>query len=85
MLESCPPLPPPDTKRWIPRRKAAVVTAVHTGAISIAEACARYRLSEEEFLTWERRIEAHGVPGLRITRLQIYRDFPTLRPAKPSY
>ncbi len=78
-------LPPPDTKRWVARRKAAVVTAVRSGAISLEEACRRYRLSEEEFLAWERGIDAHGVAGLRITRLQIYRDIPALKQAKPRY
>jgi hypothetical protein len=75
-------LPPAGTKRWIPRRKAAVVTAVRSGAIGLEEACRRYELSQEEFLAWERGIETHGVPGLRITRLQIYRDAP---PSKPRY
>jgi len=72
-------LPTPGTKRWIPRRKAAVVAAVRTGAIGLEEACRRYELSEEEFLAWERGIETHGIPGLRITRLQIYRDAPASR------
>ena len=80
-----PYLPPSDTKRWVARRKAAIVTAVRSGALSIEEACRRYHLSEEEFLAWERGIEAHGVAGLRITRLQIYRNAPTLKQAKPSY
>jgi hypothetical protein len=80
-----PLLPPSDTKRWVARRKAAVVTAVRSGAISIADACRRYHLSEEEFLAWERSIAAHGVAGLRITRLQIYRDVPTSEQAKPRY
>jgi hypothetical protein len=80
-----PYLPPADTKRWVARRKAAVVTAVRSGAISLEEACRRYHLSEEEFLAWERGIDAHGVAGLRITRLQIYRDFPALKQAKPRY
>ena len=78
-------LPPPDTKRWVARRKAAVVTAVRSGAISLDEACRRYHLSEEEFLAWERGIDAYGVAGLRITRLQIYRDVPALKQAKPRY
>ena len=26
-------LPPPDTKRWVARRKAMIVNAVHSGAI----------------------------------------------------
>lgn len=65
-------LPPPDTTRWIARRKAAVVAAVNSGAIGREEARRRYELSEEEFLVWEQLIEAFGVPGLRSTRVQIY-------------
>jgi hypothetical protein len=67
-------LPSPDTKRWVVRRKAVVVQAVRTGMISLQEACRRYNLSLEEFLAWQRAIERYGVPGLRVTRLQIYRD-----------
>ena len=66
-------LPPADTKRWVARRKAVVVNAVHSGAIGLEEACRRYELSAEEFLSWERRIAAHGVAGLRVTRLQTRR------------
>jgi hypothetical protein len=67
-------LPPPDTKRWVARRKAVVVEAVHSGAIELAEVCRRYNLSVEEFAAWESAIERNGIPGLRVTRLQIYRD-----------
>jgi hypothetical protein len=66
-------LPHPDTKRWVIRRKAAVVTAVRRGVLSLDEACARYRLSVEEFTSWQRLIERHGMAGLRTTRLQDYR------------
>ena len=66
-------LPPPETKRWVIRRKAAVVTAVRRGILSLEEACARYRLSVEEFTSWQRLIERHGMAGLRTTRLQDYR------------
>ena len=45
----------------------------HCGAISLEEVCRRYQLSVEEFVTWQRAIETNGVPGLRVTRLQIYR------------
>ena len=83
MLSPC--LPPSDTKRWVARHKAAVVNAVRSGAISIEEACRRYHLSEEEFLAWERGIKAHGVAGLRITRLQIYRGVRMLKEARPRY
>lgn len=65
-------LPPPDTKRWVVRRKAAVVAAVREGVISLDEACRRYNLSVEEFIAWQRTIERHGVRGLRVTRLKDY-------------
>jgi Protein of unknown function (DUF1153) len=78
-------LPPSDTKRWVARRKAVIVDAVRNGAISLEEACRRYELSVEEFLAWQRAIESHGVAGLRVTRLQIYRDVPPARLAKPRY
>ena len=54
-------LPPPDTKRWVTRRKAVIVNAVRTGVISLEEVCRRYELSVEEFLAWERAIDTHGV------------------------
>ena len=66
-------LPPLDTKRWVIRRKAEVVAAVRSGVISLDEACRRYTLSIEEFLTWQRLIDSHGLAGLRVTRLQDYR------------
>lgn len=66
-------LPPSDTKRWVMRRKAEVVAGVRSGAISLDEACRRYTLSVEEFLSWQRLIDRHGVRGLRATRLQQYR------------
>jgi len=69
-----PELPSPDTKRWVVRRKAVVVQAVRNGMISLQEACRRYNLSVEEFVAWQQAIERHGIPGLRVTRLQIYRD-----------
>ena len=76
-------LPPPDTIRWVTRRKAVIVNAVRAGVISLEEVCRRYELSVEEFLAWQRAIDTHGVPGLRVTRLQIYRDNPPSRIAKP--
>ena len=69
-------LPPPNTERWVIRRKAEVVAAVRAGLISLEDACARYRLSVEEFLAWQRLIEKHGLRGLRTTRLQQYRKTP---------
>jgi transposase-like protein len=75
-------LPPADTRRWVVRRKAAVVAAVQSGKITIEEACRRYNLSEEEFRAWQRAFEAHGLPGLRATRLQQYRTSPSPRPRR---
>ena len=75
-------LPPPDTKRWVARRKASVVAAVCSGVLTANEACRRYRLSLEELLAWQRAIERHGIPGLRVTRLQLYRDANTLKAAE---
>jgi hypothetical protein len=66
-------LPPPDTRRWVARRKAQVVQAVRAGRLSLDQACERYQLSPEEFIAWERTITRHGVGGLRVTRLKSYR------------
>lgn len=67
-------LPPRDTMRWIARRKAEVVAAVNGGLLSISEACERYELTLEEFASWQRAVEREGLPGLRISRAQAYRD-----------
>jgi transposase-like protein len=76
-------LPPANTKRWVVRRKAAVVAAVQAGKITLEEACRRYQLTEEEFRAWQRAYDVHGLPGLRATRLQQYRPAPTPRPRRP--
>ena len=76
-------LPPANTKRWVVRRKAAVVAAVQAGKITLEDACRRYQLTEEEFRAWQRAYEAHGLPGLRATRLQQYRPPPPSRPRRP--
>ena len=75
-------LPSPSTKRWVVRRKAVVVAAVRSGAVSLRDACRRYNLSVEEFLAWQGSIDRYGVPGLRVTRLQIYRATDALRAAR---
>jgi Protein of unknown function (DUF1153) len=67
-------LPPPDTKRWVIRRKATVVAAVRSGLLTLEQACERYKISLEEFLSWQRLIDSHGLAGLRVTRLQDYRS-----------
>jgi hypothetical protein len=65
-------LPPPDTRRWVARRKAEVVAGVRAGLLTFEEACQRYNLSEQEFGIWQRAIDQHGLGGLRVTRLQSY-------------
>ena len=66
-------LPAPNTKRWVIRRKAEVVAAVRAGLLSMEQACERYMLSVEEYLSWQGLVETHGILGLRTTRLQHYR------------
>lgn len=67
-------LPPPNTSRWVVRRKAEVVAAVNGGLLSVDEACERYGLSVEEFAAWQRAVDRSGMPGLRVTRIQHYKS-----------
>lgn len=66
-------LPPPNTRRWVARRKAEVVAAVRDGLLTFEEACKRYNISAEEFQCWEKAIDKHGLGGLRVTRIQDFR------------
>ena len=86
-------LPAPSTDRWVIRRKAEVLAAVHGGLVSLEDVCTRYMLTVEEFLSWQYSIDRHGLAGLRTTRIQQYRpgDFPLwpvdkggVRPPEPS-
>jgi Protein of unknown function (DUF1153) len=67
-------LPAPSTRRWVIRRKAEVVAAVRGGLLSLEEACRRYTLTVDEFVSWQVSIDQHGLPGLRTTRIQQYRQ-----------
>jgi hypothetical protein len=67
-------LPAPGNQRWVIRRKAEVVAAVRGGLLSLEEACDRYVLTVEEYLSWQRSIDRHGLAGLRTTRIQDYRS-----------
>ena len=67
-------LPAPGTKRWVIRRKAQIVASVRGGLLSLEEACKRYTLTVEEFLSWQYSIDRHGLAGLRTTRIQQYRQ-----------
>ena len=66
-------LPPSNTRRWVIRRKAEVVAAVLGGLISLEEASQRYKLTVEEFLSWQASIDEYGLAGSRTTRIQQYR------------
>jgi hypothetical protein len=67
-------LPAPGTKRWFIRRKAVVIAAVRGGLLSLEEACSRYMLTVDEFLSWQSSIDQYGLAGLRTTRTQQYRQ-----------
>ena len=71
-------LPAQGTKRWSIRRKAEVVAAVRGGLLSLEEACRRYTLTVDEFLSWQSTIDQHGLAGLRATRIQHYRGYDAL-------
>lgn len=73
-------LPPADATRWVSRRKAQVVAAVAGGLLTADEVCVRYRMSHEEFSTWQRLFHRVGMPGLRATRAQLYREEAAERP-----
>ncbi len=66
-------LPAPDAQRWVASRKAIVVAAVRGGLLSMSDACARYRLTTEEFLSWQTQVDRDGLQGLRTTRILEYR------------
>lgn len=66
-------LPSPHMTRWVIRRKAEIVLAVHGGLLSLDDACKRYQLTAEEFAAWQHAIEQHGLLGLRATHVQDYR------------
>jgi hypothetical protein len=67
-------LPPPNTARWVIRRKAEVVAAVRGGLLTLDEACERYRLTVEEYSGWQHALDSYGTLGLRVTRTQHYRE-----------
>ena len=58
-------LPWPDAQRWVASRKAIVVAAVRGGLLSMSDAFARYRLTTEEFLSWQTQVDRDGLQGLR--------------------
>jgi hypothetical protein len=69
-------------QRWTTKRKASVVEAIRGGWVPVEEACRLYSLSADEIVAWERDFDRHGVPGLRSTRVQIYRKTDGAQPAR---
>ncbi|MEL6315739.1 MAG: DUF1153 domain-containing protein [Pseudomonadota bacterium] len=67
-------LPPPNTRRWVASRKAAVVRGVLYGLITQEAALERYGLSAEEFTEWVRAVSEHGEDALKATSVQKYRQ-----------
>ena len=62
-------LPAPDTRRWVPRRKARVVAAVEGGLITAEQAFDRYDITEEEYECWKSALTRFGMRGLRVTKI----------------
>ena len=60
-------LPPNNIIRWTFLPKSQVVLAVRRGLITREHACERYCISSEEFLSWDRTINKHGLRGLQTT------------------
>ena len=67
-------LPPAGTTRWVIRRKAEIVAAVEGGLLTLDQACDRYNLTVQEFMSWEVALHQHGLAGLRATRARQYRE-----------
>ena len=67
-------LPALKTRRWTIRRKAAVLQALRSGALTLAQALERYALSVEEIRASERDLERHGLYGYESADLPSGRD-----------
>ena len=79
-------LPPRNTARWVPRKKAEIVAAVRGGLLSLDEARERYALTLEEFTAWQDAIDHFGLRGLRMTRSrQDQQSTPVLVDVKKKY
>lgn len=63
-------LPPENTTRWVPARKAAVIAAVEAGLLTPEDANRRYNLTVEEYTAWKLALLEFGPAGLMITKQQ---------------
>jgi hypothetical protein len=55
-----------DTKHRVIQRKAEVVAEVRGGLLSLEEACERYKRTFNEFLSWQRSIDRHGLHAIAL-------------------
>jgi hypothetical protein len=67
--------------RWVPRRKMLVAAMLLGGLVTLDEMTARYGISAEELANWRNLYAKYGLPGLRVTRIQIYGNRKTRRGA----
>jgi hypothetical protein len=51
-----------------------VVAAVRGGLITLDEARRMYELTTDEFMRWETALDQYGLPGLRVSHWQDYRN-----------
>ena len=59
-------LPPRGLKHRSVQEKVLVVTAVRHGMLTFVEACERYDLSLEEFLSWQRTFDEAWPSGVDV-------------------
>ncbi|MEM7056873.1 MAG: DUF1153 domain-containing protein [Pseudomonadota bacterium] len=67
-------LPAPNTRRWVPRRKARVVAAVEGGLLTEEEAFERYDITAEEYDCWKAAMSRFGMRGLCVTKINHVRS-----------
>ncbi len=77
-------LPDAGTQRWMAWKKARVLAAIQTGALSLEEACRRYVLTAEEVQTWHESFAADGVDGLKMRRLAERRTSARRKVSEPA-
>ena len=56
-------------QRWVMRRKAELLCAIHAGKITVEAACERFALSREELASWSVAYNRQGMNGLRASVL----------------
>ena len=71
----------PAPTRWVIRRKAEVVAAVRDGLLTLEEACSRYMLTVEEFLSWQYLIDQYGLVPAKSSNTAAHIG-PSNRPAR---